>query len=128
MNIRNAFVINNNDTAGVDSDIARAFDPAATDAIDKRLLKVDTLSRIIKQMTDWKMNISSIVTAANRIFAPEGYTQYAIDVAEWEELKGMRDQMLQFNIETSHIDRIIANLFKVVILASLQRDASLTPA
>lgn len=104
---------NDQAVAGVDADIANAFDPNFADVIELRLLTVQELFSIREQMQALGLGEVDVLSAISSVFGWGGSEGVGGYIARWKELKCTRDQMKNYHIDTSDIDRNLFDIFGV---------------
>jgi hypothetical protein len=100
------------DIGSIDLDVAKAFDFEAAEEIDKRIERVEELTAVMEETKamELKMNFGA---SLSKIFSSEGYRTFDDDIARWKELKEIREQMAEMQIDTRFIDKRIMNIFEV---------------
>lgn len=115
MTLRSTLFDQGLDLAAVDLTIGKVFDPESSAVLTKRLAIANELRNIVVQMREWKIDSKHILNAILSAFSSEtDHHTYGIQIAKWNKLFGMTEEMMACSISTSWIDRLIANIFKVI--------------
>lgn len=101
------------DIGSIDLDVARAFDSEAAEEIDKRLDRVEELTAVMEETKAMELKMMNFGANFSRIFSSEGYRTFDDDIGRWKELKEIREQMAELQIDTGFVDKRIMNIFEV---------------
>ena len=113
MNLRKLLTKSDASVESIDRLIELAFFPESHAKIMVAIKKANVMMGLGVQMKEWGIDSTNIVRAIPLVFDPGNDTVYARDIARWQTLKEMREELTAFRMKTKSIDSQLLHLFQV---------------